>query len=93
LKITSLTPKSFAIFNVSWAPLTNWLVTSFPDLVKTFSPFFSVCSLGAEKPPSCSGQTGIKTSFLERAITFSLGLLLPSYLHLIPNRQALQSFI
>jgi len=51
--------------------------------------------IGKSKSPSnCSGQIGIKTSFFKSSITFLfLYLSFSSQLHLIPNRQALTSFI
>ena len=88
-----LIPNNLAIFKTCLAPFLKFLVTSFPDLVITFFPFYSAGSLGVGKPPNCSGQTGIKISFFANSKIFLFRLLLPSYRHFIPNRQALQIFI
>lgn len=93
LKIASLMPNSFANPKTCFAPLAKFFVTSLPVFVKILFLLCSAGSLGVDKPPICSGHTGIKTSFFANSTTFLYSLLLPSYLHFTPIRQALQSFI
>ena len=59
-KIALFIPRSLAIYRVSFAPWIKFWVTSLPDLVKTFVPIISAHSRGVGRPPSCSGQRGIK---------------------------------
>jgi len=92
-RIASLIPYSLARLKTCFAPLSKFLVTSFPVFVRTLFLVCSVGSLCVGKPPNCSGHTGIRTSFFANSQTFLLGLLFPSYLHFTPIRQALQSFM
>ncbi len=85
-KIAFFTLNNRAIFKTSLAPVRKFSVTSsFLSLITLPLGLIVAFARGVGRPPNCSGQIGSKP--LNGSLIF-LFRILPSYRHLIPNRQA-----